>query len=408
MEKLYNKIRIVLIVGMAAILFSCSEDEAPSLYTLVPPSPDAPVINSVTSSTSIPLAGVSILTIDGVNFSAVPEDNFVYFNGILGTVESASSNQLAVRTPIGVFGDTIQVKVAVFKVENFSNIYETQILSPIEEYYKFDPLLDELPWSLTFDDAGNMYVSVDNKGVKKITPDRNLSDFVPDGTESKWFTMRIDQANSIYASKNLRGIWKINEGVAPPNAPWVATATGTFLADFDFDNNLNLWAVGANSSIFKIKQDQSITTYPFSANLRAVRYFDNYLYVAGIKDGVEGVWRLPVDANGDLGSEELYFNFSNNYANGRIKVMTFAADGDLYLGTDKGRNPIVLVRSDGTFEELYPGIIDAKSIESMYWPGGTFMYLTRLQEVDADGNVLKTQTVFQVEMLKQGASYYKP
>jgi hypothetical protein len=130
--------------------------------------------------------------------------------------------------------------------------------------------------------------------------------------------------------------------------------------------------------------------------------------VAATKDGIEGVWKIPIDANGDLGTEELYFDISNLRLQTKINAIAFAEDGNLILGLDKGPDPILVVKPDKSYEELYPGVIEANSVISIFWPSNsTSMYFVRGEERNADGTkVVVGQAPLRVEMEKFGAPYY--
>ncbi len=145
----------------------------------------------------------------------------------------------------------------------------------------------------------------------------------------------------------------------------------------------------------------------FRHSLRAVRVYNGNLYVAGLKSGVEGVWRIPIDANGDLGTEEFYFSMTANFPSVKVNAMTFSADGDLFLGTDRSTDPIIIVKPDKSTQTLYEGVIPAKNIVSMYWPSGNFLYVTREAERDAtSGSIIRTQTILKIDIQKSGANYY--
>lgn len=406
MKNLYKLLILVAALGLS-ILYSCSEETAPSLYD---PGKyqfrEDPVINNIDPPDSA-LAGVTILTITGQNFSDLPGETNVYFNGVKGQILNVTTSQIQVKPPV-VVADTVLVKVRVAGAINLSNTLIYKLTAAVTEVYKFDPNNGEIPWAVTFDNSQNMVVSVERKGVWKfsgeIDPNKN---YIPKGAETKWNTLRQFSNGDIYASKSLRGIWKLAEGVQPPNAPWVATPSGTVLIDFDFDQNTNLWAVGSNNFIFRIKQDQTVAQFPFQAQLRAVRVYNGSLFVAGLKSGVEGVWKIPIDANGDLGAEELYFNLSSNISGVKINSMTFSADGDLFLGTNRNPDPVIVVKPDGSFQTLYEGVIPAKNIVSMYWPDGNFLYVTREAERDAtSGNLIRNQTILKIDIQKPGANYY--
>ncbi|MCJ7554211.1 MAG: IPT/TIG domain-containing protein [Ignavibacteriaceae bacterium] len=404
MKKFYKFSRFILSLSLIFIV-GCGDDPDPGLFpTYVSEDKPAPVINSIDSDKEA-LAGITIITLNGQNFSANPDENQVYFNGVRGETISSTTTTIHVKVP-QVVGDSVQVKVSSFKVENFSNVFIYKILAGVEEYYPFDSNNGELPWAITFDLEGNMLVSIQLLGIKIVTADSLiLKDFIPKGAETKWDALRIFSNGDVYGSKTSRGIWKMQESVTPTNAPWVVTPSGTFLKDFDFDQNTNLWAVGSNSFIFKIKQDLSVTQYPFIAQLKAVRVFQNDLYVAGLKSGIEGIWKIPIDANGDLGTEELYFNMTDNYPNVKTNAITFSQDGDLFFGTNKNPDPMIIVKAGGGSSELlYPGVIKASEILSMYWPDGNNLFITRAAYTD--GATTYNQSVLRIDIQKPGAEYY--
>jgi hypothetical protein len=399
MKKLYNLALILLGFSLATIFYGCAEDPEPSLYDLVKTVGVAPTITSITSSTSTPLAGFSVLTIVGSNFSSKVEENTVFFDGVKGTVLSAAVNKLEVRSPANVFGDSVKIRVTVFKNENISNTFIYSISNPINIPYPFDPKVGDVPWAVTVRNNGDLLVSLDGKGIKRISSGA-MSDFVPKGAESYWNTIKVTQNGDIYAARNLRGIWKLTQNTVPSTAPWSITPTGTRVWDFDWDQNQNIWAVGNNSVIIKVKPDLSTSTYDFTANLRTVRYFNGYLYVAGSKDNLEKVWRFQINSSGDLGAAEEFLNLSAIYSAVTINTMTFSSDGVLYLGTNKITNPIIEVKPDRTVSDFYPGIIPASDVLSFYWPQGQqFLYFIRKADT-------RDQTVIRVNMLKNGAPYF--
>lgn len=165
--------------------------------------------------------------------------------------------------------------------------------------------------------------------------------------------------------------------------------------------------MNASNNIFKIKQDATVTSYPFTGALRAIRIFENNLYVAATKAGVEGVWKIPITQSGDLGTEELFFDITNIRLQTKINAIAFAADGDMILGLDKGSNPLLVVKSNGSYEELYPDVVAANSVVSMYWPvNGTSLYIVRGEEKDLAGKVTVGQAPLRIEMQKSGAPYF--
>ena len=390
----------ILSFALLLILGSCEDDITPSLYDTVGPPGSTPVIESVNPPDAA-LAGVTRIVINGQNFSSVPENNFVYFDAAKANVLEASATQLTVTAP-NIVKDEVNLKIAVFKVELFSNIVKYQLKSAVSELFEFKET--DLPVGITTDLAGDVYVSLaqfgTGKGVKKIK-DGVLVDYAPKGAEVIWSALKYGPDNIIYGAKQLRGIWQIPEGQAATNAPWRVFPTGVKIYDLDFDVNKNIWAVGDNENIFYAPGDGSDPVpFPFKANLRSVRYFENYIYVAGGKDGVQGVWRFEMLAPDNIGPAELYYDLTADYPGvlTRINAITFAEDGDLYVGTNL-TEVILIVHPDKTVEPLYPGTLTRNAL-LFAWGPDTFLYYLREAE---DGN---TQTIIKLDMQKSGAPHY--
>jgi hypothetical protein len=397
-KKFYYLTTVLLILFLA--VSGCSEDPIPSLYELADPGRPAPVINSISPDEGI--AVVTPLTITGQNFSPVPEENVVYFSGKPGTVLTSSETQLVV-TSANVISDTTQVKVRVRGSEAFSNIIRYKLTPPVMEILndRGDPLFSDLlrPYGITLDNQNNLYVSTSGTGIKKITPEGILSDFAPKGPETFWASLKFGPSATIYASQAARrGVWKVTEGVIPGSQPWVIAPTN--VSDFDLDANLNAWGVSTNSLVL-LTQAGTAKGFPITGTLRSVRVFNNAVYVAGLRNTIEGVWRFPLAGPEDLGAEELYFNYTEFDNSSRINVITFSAEGDLLIGTNRNEDPIVIVRQDKSANVLYKGAITrGTEVLNFSWDMGNFLYFTR----NANGPL--TQTVIKVNMERPSAPYF--
>lgn len=402
----YNTLKVIILLT-AVFINSCAEDPTTSLQEYPSQNLPTPVLSTVDPSDQA-LAGVTIITITGSNFSADARNNLAYFNGVPGTILNATPTQLIVRVP-NVVSDTTLVTIAVVGAKEFSNAYQFKTLAAWEEFYPFDKI-SEKNFGIILDNSNNLLVSINGKGIWKITPppDTSKTSYVPIGTYTgKWDNFRYGPGGELYGVRTARGVWKIVEGVAP-GSPWASPTTGSINA-LEFDSDQNLWALNSSNTIFRFKQDKTVTSFAFTGVLRAVRIFNNDLYVAATKDNIEGVWKIPITANGDLGTEELYFDITNIRLGAKITAIAFAADGDLILGLDTGPNPLLVVKPDKSYEELYPGVIGANSVVSMYWPpAGTSLYFVRGEEVNGDDppKIIVSQTTIRVEMEKNGAPYY--
>lgn len=178
---------------------------------------------------------------------------------------------------------------------------------------------------------------------------------------------------------------------------WLSGHGLGIMNDLDFDQLGNLWAAGAG--IYRLRRDSTVTAYPFVGTIRAVRVFQGYLYVGGLRDSLEQVWRFPISAGGDLGAEESYFNLSSIYGPNSygVQALTFSSDGDLYVGTD-GPDGIFLVHADKTSEPLYPGVL-SPTASSFAWGAGPSLFFSRT-------SASLTQTLVKLNTQKTSAPYY--
>jgi hypothetical protein len=401
-------VRILLFTGLLGMIFAlsggCKEDPPTSLYDLPRQNLPQPVISSI-SPTSGALAGVTQITLTGTNFSSVKENNLVYFDATPAKIMQASATQLVV-TAANVVKDTIAVRVAVFGAELFSPPVTYKLQAAVEEFGKVQSF--EEPWASATDAAGNLYVSMISNslgaGIKKFAPDGTRTDFAPAAGITKFSGMRVGPSGDIYAVRIIRAIYLIPAAGGSP-APWMQI-TGATLYDLDFDQDGNIWTGGTgNGNIYRVKPDKSFKAFPFNGDLRTIRFFGGYLYVGGMTspDSSEKVVRFRYITADSIGPAEEYLNLSTSTFKGRyIYAMNFAADGDLFLGTD-GATPLLCVTPAKTIEVFYPDVL-GPTIHLMPWGTGTTMYA--IQGLGSVGSVGSSKKILRLNMQKNGAPYY--
>jgi hypothetical protein len=390
--------RILLLAGLAGLVFGlsggCNEDPPTGLYDLPRETRPQPVVTSVDPPASA-LAGVTSITITGSNFSTVKEENFVYFDASLAQIISASATQLVVRAPVLV-KDSVTLRVMVYKAELFSTPRPYKLMATVEKFGGL-AVVDE-PFGITSDAAGNIYVSIvsggSGVGVKKITPGGVKTDYAPvTPGVTRWSGMKIGPGGVLYTARILRVIYQVPAGGV--GAIWVTGSTIGSIYDLDFDAGGNCWAAGNNASVYRVKQDKSIKPFAFTGNVRAVRIYSGYLYLGGKVDTTEGVWRAQIINSDSLGTFEKYFDFTAKYPTSVVNALTFAADGDMYIGTDAA-DAIVVVHASKVSEPLYPGLFTATSY-AFTWGISDDLYIAR---------TVNTPALLKVRMLKDGAPYY--
>lgn len=394
---------LALVVMGMCIAAGCKEAPPASVYQEKPSI--GPTLTGLSPNDSA-LAGVSTVTITGSGFAPVREYNFVNFGSKAATVLEATTTQLKVTAPIFV-SDSTPVKVAVQGQELFSNAIAYKLKAAVAGFGGLPNTVEE-PFGITCDTAGNVYVSLlsgggTGLGVKKITPSGVRSDYSPvfSSSVNKWTSMKLGPGGFLYTAANRNAIFRIPAGGGGA-APWasVAAANVTFVYDFDFDQQGNIWGGGDNQNIVRVAQDRSVKGFPFAGDVRGVRYFQNYLYLATKNDSVWNIWRTRIVSADSISPRELYVNFSSKFGSlAGAYAITFAADGDLFVGTDSSAGSVAVIHPDKSAERFYSGLFSGLT-QSMAYGKGTELYLSRTGSTDALKKILRVNTQ------KQGAPYY--
>ncbi len=386
---------------LLVVITSCENEVTPSLYSDKPEG-STPVISSV-DPPSDGLAGVTLITITGQNFSEDPSKNFVYFDGTRAAALETSTTRIVVRAP-EVIKQGIKIKIAVHGAELFSNDWTFNLAAAISLVYPFKDFED--PYAITVDNQGNIFMSLvsDNvgQGILKLTPDGTLSNFAPKGGETFYNGIKVYESGSgtiLYGVRNVRAVFEIKEGTAPRAIAMPESAAR--LLDLDFDAEKNIWTGGQGGKIYRISlPDESNKSFDFAINFTSLRIYNDYIYVNGETATESGVWRIQIISKDELGAPEKVFSFSDhfNIASDKITAITFSADGEMFLGTNTSAG-IIRVLPDGSFAAWYPGLI-TPPIVSLAWDTGVNLYYS--QGKLASG---QTQEIYKINMERLGAPY---
>lgn len=402
--KILSLVKIGLPVLLLLLLsFGCAEDETPPLSEKISDTAPTPVISDI--SPKVGLGGITEFTITGKNFSVELNENTVYFGSTPGTILNASETQLVVLAP-NVIQDSLPVKMNTLAAE-FSNSVIIDLKSAVREPYDFADF--EQPYSITVDNIGNIYLSFvsDNagQGVKKLTPDGELLDFAPKGGETFYFGLQYGPGDKLYGVRGVRALFTIEENTAP--ATYSVFDNGTSMFDLDFDQDHNIWTAGKGGKIYRIPANpagkQDWKSFDFEPEVFSVKVYDGYLYLATKQELTQDIYRMKIISADSLGAPEVYFAFSANYPmTVTVNAITFASDGQLLIGTND-INPIKYVNPDGSFGDLYDGVLTPDVI-SFSWGMGNELFITRAR-FSGDG-IETTQTILAVNMQKKGAPQY--
>lgn len=418
MKKFLYKYLINSVIATGLLLISlsgCTDKGAPSLFQGVPTGPIGATPSITSISPSPALSGVTQVTITGQNFSTNPSEDLIYFNGNLVTATSATPTQLVLTAP-NVFGDSVQIQVAVLNAEKFSNTVYYSIEQTAKDFYPDAKSTFIQPFNIISDNSGNIYSSVVmnnvGSGIKKITPDSVITDYAAKGAETFWKSFRFGPGGIIVCVRQdgVRALYQIPAGGGSPSS-YVVLPAGITVNALEYDSQNNLWVGGKGGNIYRVKTDKSFQAFAFAADVITLRDFkdgsNEYLYAATQTDTTISIQRFPIDANGNLGTAETYFNFTAKYgANYVINAMDISADGDLYLATNLP-SPIIVVHSDKTSETLYPGVVKSAPALAFAWGGGTtYLYYVSAQVLDGTGAITNPQDIVRLQMKKTGAPYY--
>ncbi len=400
---------LLLLAGTGLGVIGCNKETPDSIYD---PSyvPNArPVVSSYT--TVMPnLAGVTIFTFTGANFSSVAGDNIVFYNAAPGTILNASPTQLRVRVPYLV-DDTVMIRIAVRGATMFSDPPIQYRLAAPDVNFGLWKTVDQT-YGVAIDAAGGVYASTmsggNGVGVKKYNGDGTRTDYSPrySSTIQTWNSMKFGPGGYLYVcARNI--LFRIPAGGGTPVAFQPVTGASN-ASDIDFDANNNIWVAGiSNSSIYRVRTaDKNVRGFACRGDMRAVRVYSGYVYVGGKRDSLEKVYRFPIVTPDSLGPEEEYFNLSTVYGvgGGGIYALTFNTDGDMYVGTDNPEG-IRLVHPDRSSEAMYVGVLLPKSISFAWQPGGAWLFVSRTGGVLADGSSVK-DALMKYDTQKSGAPTY--
>jgi hypothetical protein len=414
MKKIYMMFFVFVFGLLSFLVAGCSDEAGKSIYDPSYEGTPTPVITSITPS--VAYAVTDEIIIRGRNFSSIKGNNYLYFDKTKVPVETASPTELKFHAP-NVPGDSLNVRVAVFGAQRFSNTIKYKILPSFIELG--DYIVADAFYGIESDAAGNIYVNLETTGttgrIEKLDPEGNKIGEEPYGTIpfASARSMRFGPDGGLYLARNNRAISVVPPGGGVATTYFSMPTPAETVYDIDFDKNGNMWAVSnngtaANRRVAKLKDGAITGSYTFNAQLRAVKVYDDYLYVAG-GDGTDGnrvkIWRAPITASGDLGTFELYFDWAAHYTF-TINAITFSQDGTLYVGTDgPDDETIIAISPSKVASPLYPGNMKQNTYNLIWGTGPNAQYIFTSRRAVATGGHADNR-IMKIYMAKDGAPYF--
>ena len=366
-----------------------------------------PVITSIEPVEGY-LAGIDSITIIGENFGSSVDEVTVDFDGTPGIVLSASPTRLGIR-PAPVVGENVGVKVSARNAVNFSNVVSYKLDEAIFPIFGYTQA--ENSSAITVNKDGDIVFGLLNasgisQGIKRWRSDDTVEDYLP--SQNNWLSLKFGPDDSIYGVFNNFGVYRELNGSIDTNPFAVGNGDERFRS-IDFGKNDFLWVVGDNENIARVNvSDGSITRFPFTANLRAVRYYDDKLYVAGVftADTVQTqeIWSIDVSSSDELTNPVQLYSSGNEMSEEDIQFLdiTFDIDGQMYLGTNTGSGVYTWSQEKG-LNEFYPGLISATGF-SLSWLDS--FLVASIRNLDEDTRKPKgTRHPTKIDIRKQGAPY---
>ena len=409
MKSIY-RLFITTTVGSLIFFLSCAQEPTTSLFyeDYLQNSKPNPVISSIDPPLGT-FSGISVITIDGQNFSNNVAENHVFFNGLKGQVQAATTTRLTVKVPV-VVSDSVLIKVRVDGAFLFADFFPYRLSRAAIPFKAVTEYINA--YSLACDKNENIYFfRVDDRDIARVAdPDSALEVYGAAGAPLNCTGMRFGLDGALYHLRNNRSLYRIPAGGGQREL--FNNIFTVNVGDLDFDANGILFAGGTGGMLFSVDiTDMSVFQVADYSGYRisALRVLNNDLYVAANWAGTvdppsftEGIWKHAILSDTTLGPRQEVFDWKSRVGEQgpSILTMTFDEDGILYAGLDKGDIAIMMIDLlTGTTEPLYKEILSAP-ISYMVWGNSKYLYINyRASDV-------KQRTIIRVELTKNGAPYY--
>jgi hypothetical protein len=444
MYYLFFIITIVLLI----LVLGCEK------YEVDKPDYDRPIGNipeiTAISPADSAAVGVNFIEIRGTGFISSLDESYinVYFDGTAGTINSISDTLLQVLRP-PVYGDSVTVAINIPDADVVAQtIYK---IKQTHDTYGDLSRLGSQMFAVCFDENDNLYIA----GTRMIfilrpgqdpvqynsTPFLKYSDIKegPDGflyyistafkMDTSYSTTVVGNDTTIDTTiarivnpKDSSFIYSIDPAnitvIADPNNLPPHDLVFADLPDnvtkLDFDQYHNMYA-GGSFGLYVIYPDGQTkdpdASYYIGYTIYTLRVTDEYVYVGAEHAGKYGIYRSAIlNANGDLGAPELYFDWTANagiFAGTLFVDMVISESGDIYLAINDSEfpYPIAVINSeDLTCGTMYDdGRIFSTIADNLIWGDDKYLYVNRGKTLTASSPEIR---FYRINMPEAGRKYF--
>jgi len=358
---------------------------------------------------SVAFKGVGILYIEGTGFSAVPEENRVFFNGERGDVLEASGTKLKVKIP-DVSSDSVEVRLSVRNQLFFAAYkdkdayYPLLVKSPTAKYKAVDQFVDAT--GLAVDAQENVYILTTQKQILQLVHPDSVYKVYATSIFITTPCMRVGPDGALYLTRGTKSIYRVEEGGKTSKL----VSAKTKVSYFDWDADLNMYFGGKGGTIDLVKPDLTVKSVADYTDyyINSLRVFDGDVYVAVSYQGTdstvtptEAIYRHEILTD-SLGAGELVIDWRAFIGEGgpTIESITFDEHGEMYIGLSEvkeGDNKAIYKLNAG--EYFYPEVLTVPA-SVITFGEDRYMYINR-RATKAD-----QRSIERVELAFKGAPYY--
>jgi hypothetical protein len=418
-KKSYYFLTLILIFS---IIISCEYSDYPDpIYDPDAAGEATPTITAV-DPPDVVYDGLTTVTITGTNFSDVPTQNQVTFNGQVAAINSdlSTATQLVVTTPIVILDnsvnalDNVQLLVAVQGA--YAGAIYDQPFRVERAVVEVGGFIGEQPAknpNIVCTDADeNIYVAASDKIIYKIDSAGERTAY-SSGLAALTNDLKAGPAGYLYFARNIPYIYRVPPG-GGPSERWFRVGSKITCLDFDMDQNI--YCGGKNDSLYYVNVTAETALGVADAadyEYNTVRVFDGYVYVSGVYVGTdetvtvtEGIWKHAINAGGMLGPREVVYDWSNYSFSEtqQLRSMIVNADGLFYIGVSEGDGPAIFTLdvNTQTATPFYDAVLSTPATK-LEWGPGNNIYCARYSDTPSEDT---PNGIYRISLSDVGAPYY--